>query len=448
MARFKSNMRSRARDAANARKNQTFGNSCLRLPEGKKVEFFSIDKDQTVRLDIIPYVVSDKHHPDKQHGAEVGSLWHSRRYFIHRDVGSDTRAIICPSKTWGKPCPICDYGKQRRKEGASKKELDTYWPKEKMMYNVIDTEGDKNKIFLYDVSYHNFTKQLDRELVEGEEDWGGFAELENGYTLKARFSIETFNKNSFAKCDRIDFVARKYDYDDRDVEDGLCLDDLLIEMPYAEIEELFMGGDVSGGSHSKDDNDSRGERGRDRSSGEERGSVRGGRDRGRDDGKDDRDTRGQRDREEPDHGSEDKADDDNHTRRRGGRNIDGKADKEEGRSSRRSTRGEDDKDNGRESRRGRSDSRDDDNSREEKEERGGRRSSRNSDDDDRRESRSSRNERDSDERDDNRGRGGRSSTKDADDDCAYGHKFGKDLDKYSDCDDCKKWGACRDANTR
>lgn len=240
---YKSTMRASVRDRAKARDSQGFGLTCLKIPSD--VEIFKPSK-KVHNLDIIPYVVTDPKHPDRgddeESGAQVGTLWYSRRYFVHRNVGANRDTYVCPRKTWGQRCPICEYMDARREEGAEKEELAELRPKERQLFNVIDLDEDPDKIKLMDSSYHLFGNQLNKDVLEGDEEYDGFAELEGGYTLKARFEKKSFQKNEFWECDRIDFKPRKSDYDEDIVEDTVPLDDILVKVPYKELEKIFIMG--------------------------------------------------------------------------------------------------------------------------------------------------------------------------------------------------------------
>jgi hypothetical protein len=63
--------------------------------------------------------------------------------------------------------------------------------------------------------------------------------LENGLTLKVRFSEETFEKNKYAATSRIDFEERDYAYPEETLIDAPSLDEVLAVKSYEEIQKLF-----------------------------------------------------------------------------------------------------------------------------------------------------------------------------------------------------------------
>ena len=88
------------------KKGAAFG--YLDLPKGIKI--FKEPLKDTVRLDIIPYTVTSKLHPDRDERNEVaieGTLWYKRPFKIHRNVGQEKSTELCPISV-KKKCPIDD----------------------------------------------------------------------------------------------------------------------------------------------------------------------------------------------------------------------------------------------------------------------------------------------------------------------------------------------------
>lgn len=236
MAKFKSRMQDKLRKQYQSRMSESRGNSTLNIPDGKDIEFFKVKKKKYL-LDVIPYITTADKHPD---GCEAGELWPNRRYFVHRNVGSDERSYVCPNKTFGKPCPICEYAAKRQKQGADKDELSALRPKERDLIHVIDVEEDPKKVLLWDVSSFLFTKALLSQLADEDDPVVySYAELDGGYTLKIRFKKETLGGREFYEAERIDFVERKKAYKESILDQTLPLDDILTCPSYKELEAAF-----------------------------------------------------------------------------------------------------------------------------------------------------------------------------------------------------------------
>ena len=401
MAKYKSNMRKNMRKAAQARAEKSKGGgTTLRLPDGYgDVKFFKVNKPK-VMLDIIPYVVSDKRHPDADAGAEVGTLWPSRRYYVHRGVGAEENSYICPLKTFGKPCPICEYASARARQGGDREELKALRPKARDLYNVIDLDDPDKKIQLFDMSGFLFGDTLTKELIDASDDEQCFAELKGGYSLKLRFEKKSFNRNEFWAVDRIDFVERKKDYKESIIEETVPLDDILVEPDYKTLEKIFL---MTEGGADEDDEE------------EERPAKRRARDEEEEEEQPKR-KRPSRDEEEEDEEDSKEPEEDEDEEEEAPKKP----------SKKRPAKDEDEDEEEDE----------EDSDEEEEEEQPKKRG--------RRKKAEPEEEEEPDEEDEEE----EEAPKSKKGSCPYKHKFGTDCDKYEDCDECKKWGACNSAKSK
>lgn len=400
MAKYKSNMRKNMRKAAQARAEKSKGGgTTLRLPDGYgDVKFFKVNKPK-VMLDIIPYVVSDKRHPDADAGAEVGTLWPSRRYYVHRGVGAEENSYICPLKTFGKPCPICEYASARARQGGDREELKALRPRARDLYNVIDLDDPDKKIQLFDMSGFLFGDTLTKELIDASDDEQCFAELKGGYSLKLRFEKKSFNRNEFWAVDRIDFVERQKDYKESIIEETVPLDDILVEPDYKTLEKIFL---MTEGGADEDDEEE-----------EERPAKRRARDEEEEEEQPKR-KRPSRDEEEEDEEDSKEPEEDEDEEEEAPKKP----------SKKRPAKDEEDEDE---------DEEDSDEEEEEQPKKRGRRKKAEPEE-----------EEEPDEEDEEE----EEAPKSKKGSCPYKHKFGTDCDKYEDCDECKKWGACNSAKSK
>src|SRR5271167_1155673 len=77
------------------RKESNYGH--LKLPRG--VNVFKEEAGGRINLDILPYFVTDKRHPDRDDDldiARVGGLWYKRPYRLHRSIGVKDTSVVCP----------------------------------------------------------------------------------------------------------------------------------------------------------------------------------------------------------------------------------------------------------------------------------------------------------------------------------------------------------------
>lgn len=214
----------------------------LKLPKG--VNVFKEEPGSRVKLDILPYVVTDPNHPDRDDELGIavpGALWYKRPFKLHRNIGYNNMPLVCPTSI-GKRCPICEYKQRLLKEGKdwrddSVKALKTYL---RNLYIVVplDNKNYEERPYVWDISDHLFQNKLSTELEENPE-YANFPDLEDGYTLRIRFTEEQFGKNKFADTSRIDFEKREKKYDESILDKVPNLDEVLVVLPYEQIEAKF-----------------------------------------------------------------------------------------------------------------------------------------------------------------------------------------------------------------
>lgn len=239
-------MREAARRRAEEESHGSGGGTKFKLPDG--MEFFnvseSVDKHNIVNFDVIPYTITDPLHPDVRAGRlQVGDFVEGRTIWVHRNMGVEEKGYIC-LKTWGKKCPCQHmYEDTVKKYGAKSEEAKAIKAKERRLFNVIDLGKPKQPVEFWDYSYHLFAKLLEQE--QGiRPEYYGFALLDGGYTLEVRFSEESMGSgrkgDSFLDASRIDFRARK-PYSEDILKEVAPIDDCLVQLPYDQLEKIFMG---------------------------------------------------------------------------------------------------------------------------------------------------------------------------------------------------------------
>lgn len=228
----------------NAHKQKTSGAQYGHLQLPKNVSVFKEEAGGRAALDIIPYEVTDSNHPDRDDQNEtaiLGELWYKRPYRLHRNIGTNNDSAVCPASV-GKKCPVCEYRAKLLKEGADYKDESVKALKASLrnLYAVIpkDMKDHEEQIHLWDISQYNFQDALNEELDENEEN-EVFPDLEEGFTLRIRFSKEELGKNTFAKTSRIDFEKRDKGYNEDMLKQVPNLDSILIIPTYKQLEAKF-----------------------------------------------------------------------------------------------------------------------------------------------------------------------------------------------------------------
>ena len=217
----------------------------LNMPKG--VTVFKETPKSRIDLDIIPYVVTSNVHPDRdeEYGiATPGELWYKRPYWVHRGIGANDEKVVCLS-TIKQKCPICEHRQQLMKDGAhwSDDVVKALRPKLRNLYAVIprNSKDYQEAIHLWDVSQYAFQDTLNEEVQENET-FETFPDLEDGFTLRIRFSEESFGSTKFAKTSRIDFNDRKKPLSEKLLDAVPSLDDLLVIQSYKAVAAQFYDG--------------------------------------------------------------------------------------------------------------------------------------------------------------------------------------------------------------
>jgi hypothetical protein len=233
MAKSSQSMRDKIRN--NSKENISRDAKYINKPDG--IGFLTVPTGDKIKLNILPYEVSMDKHPDK---IEAGDSWYKLPYLLHRNVGAEEAAVICP-RTIGKSCPICE----RKNEVANSKDPDkdlikALTPSRRCLY-FVEAVGDKklSGTFLFDISYFAFQKLLDKELTdEDNEKYLGFADAVGGFTLAVRFDEETAGGYKFPKASSIKFLERD-DISAKLIKTVPCLDDCLNILSAKEITKLL-----------------------------------------------------------------------------------------------------------------------------------------------------------------------------------------------------------------
>lgn len=222
----------------NKDKGSSGGKRILDLSNYDDVNWFKPEKGR-YELDIIPYIVGTNHHPQEREKGEPDYLLD---IWVHRFIGISESSVLCLTKTYGKPCPICEELKILRETDATKDEIAAITPKRRCIYNLIDLDDEDKGIQLFEISHFKFEKELLDEA--GESAKGGeiitFADLEDGKTIKCRGSEESFGGRDFIELKNFSFVDRE-SYEEDILDEVYPLDELLVIPTYQEVKNIFYG---------------------------------------------------------------------------------------------------------------------------------------------------------------------------------------------------------------
>jgi len=221
---------------SNAEKGGRGGNDWFKLPDG--VGRWTPEKAGRFSIDVLPYEVSSKHHPDD---VEKECLWYKLPFQVHHGVGASNASLVCPQSV-GKPCPECEERDRLYKEDSDSNEdiLRTLKPQKFVAYNIVSQE-DKDRVDLLILSRGKLASPLEDELKDpdNEEHLAFFDVNDSGRTLRVRFTEESFEGKKFLKATKIDFRARDEMDEDAVLSKTVVLEDALIVPDYDDFKKIF-----------------------------------------------------------------------------------------------------------------------------------------------------------------------------------------------------------------
>jgi phage FluMu protein Com len=226
-----------------AKKHSEGDRSAIKIPPG--MGLYKVEKIGTILLDFAPYVVGKGNK-----SADEGQFYFERTYWAHFGVGPNSKTFICPAKTAGKACPICEevnkiYQRTDIAKKAKGELTSSIRSKQRQLFIVKDAKIKDDPWKLWDFSYHNFGELLDSLMKDMDEDadFDLFAHPEKGYTLTISIIEATTGNNPYKKAGGISFTKRKplgVSLEDL-AESQPCLDDLLIMPTYEQLKKAFYG---------------------------------------------------------------------------------------------------------------------------------------------------------------------------------------------------------------
>ncbi len=237
--------------AASAKKAEKGGNKfrVFNFPENTKFKKF--DKAVDCLIDIIP-TRATKNHPAVKDGAAIGDPIYVFDYWRHMDVGNEKAVVLCPLKTYGKKCPICEAAEEAKAAyGPKSKEFNSLLPKHRVLYNIAviqegNKDGDPDEFFLMDESYALFEKEL--IAMSGAKarrkglDFIPFGDLEAGWSVF--FTVERAKMEGgfeYSKFKSFDLEEKKEPRDLSDMKKAIAPDNFVNLMSYEELKALYEG---------------------------------------------------------------------------------------------------------------------------------------------------------------------------------------------------------------
>lgn len=191
-------------------------------------------------VDFIPFIAGDNL-PRKSSRFKEGEFAWGLEFWSHGNVGALEEPFVCPSRTNGEPCPICEHLQQNRGK-YSKEEYDSMKAKRRMLYLIWchdNSEEERKGVQLWEVA-HWFME--DKLKVIAERPKGGgtipYFDPDNGkHVVFTRRGTGAGNTQ---------YLGHRFDDRDTAIPDSILdqsfpLDSLIKYATYEEIYKAFYG---------------------------------------------------------------------------------------------------------------------------------------------------------------------------------------------------------------
>ena len=201
-----------------------------------------ITKEDPHIIDIIPFIAG-KNYPtkvDKRHPIKEGDYTYWLEVYVHTNIGPGKEWIVCPSRNFGLPCPICEEIDQRIKDGQEWDICKDISPKRRCVYNIVcydDAKEESKGVQIWEVSYKYGEGPI--QLAAKNPRGGGaiaFADVDVGKSV----SFEVAN-DEYRTIQGHKLLDRDYIIPDSTLDKAFTLDEVIVLRTYEEIEKLFSG---------------------------------------------------------------------------------------------------------------------------------------------------------------------------------------------------------------
>lgn len=227
--------------------------SYFKAPAG--VGYYSIGdtKDGYQTVNFLPFRIGSLKHPEVAAGrAKVGDYDFVLDVFVHRSLGPGKKSFICPQKTYGKPCPVCQEV-NRLYDAGQEDAAKALRASRRAIYavQVVDERGHgEDKVRIMDVSHFGFAKDLMTTAASLLRGKGviPFADLDGGKLVTWKCEEQTIGKNGkWQKATTFQFDDRQEEIPDSLLEQVPSLDEGLVIPTADQLEKAMYGEDEGGG---------------------------------------------------------------------------------------------------------------------------------------------------------------------------------------------------------
>ena len=216
-----------------------------KLPKG--VGFWKCTEGSHI-IDFIPFLAGPNMPEISGGGIKEGEFTWLVDLWIHRNVGVLDAPYVCPARTNGKPCAICEHIQQNR-DSMSKEEFDGMKAKRRTLYLIWchDNSDEENKgIQLWDMA-HWFMENNLKEIAERPKGGGTILYFDPDAGKNVLFTRRGSGMSN------TQFLGHRFDdreapIPDKILDQSFPLDSIIKYSDYDEIYKAFYGTDKNADS--------------------------------------------------------------------------------------------------------------------------------------------------------------------------------------------------------
>jgi len=206
-------------------------------------------------IDVIPFRAG-KNFPqvDPKHPIKKGDAVYVMEVFTHSNIGPNKKSIVCPSKNYGEPCPICEDVEERLRNGEVWDDVKNVAAKRRCVYNIWchDSKKEKRKgVQIWEVSHRYSEKEIQAQ-VKNPRTGGVVPFSHPSQEIGKSVSFET-DDDEYNTIHGHKLIDREEDIPTEILEGAFKLDKYLDRPDYDEIKKLYYG--KKGKKRDDDDDD-------------------------------------------------------------------------------------------------------------------------------------------------------------------------------------------------
>jgi len=214
----------------------------LKLPD--KVKLFKPDKGKEYKLIFLPWKAG------KGNPAAAEVKWTANRYiFTPMGIGPAEEHYLCPARSYGKPCAVCDQFAHLRNLGKGdeyyKDVLAPLRAKERELWfiHVMDLKGEPENLMIWDESIHLFGNAF-RVLFPKRTETRNFSSPDEGCVVSIDAREKKIGNSSCVDCTQGIYIEKRKDPLPEWLEDVIydckfCPDKFVTEAPAGKLKSLF-----------------------------------------------------------------------------------------------------------------------------------------------------------------------------------------------------------------